>query len=76
MKNLQTPAKRRMKASHESCRKPFDRLASSFSLTEKPVIDATVTDRRYNNRDEHSQTDILTSASNRLPAFPPLLMHA
>jgi len=30
----------------------------------------TVTDRRYNNRDEHSQTGILTSASNRLPAFP------
>ena len=59
-----------MKASHESCRKPFDRPASSFSLTEKSVIDATVIDRRYNNRDEHSQTDILTSASNRLPAFP------
>jgi hypothetical protein len=31
---------------------------------------ATVMDRRYNNRDEHSQTGILTSASNRLPAFP------
>jgi len=26
--------------------------------------------------DEHSQTDILTSASNRLPAFPSPLMHA
>ena len=63
-----------MKASNESCRKPSDRLASSFSLTEKPVIDATVTDRRYNNRDEHSQTNILTSASNRLPAFPKQLM--
>src|SRR5208282_4774353 len=36
-KNLQTPAKRRMKASNESCRKPSDRLASSFSLTEKLV---------------------------------------
>ena len=60
-----------MKASNESCRKSSDRPASSFSLTEKPVIDATVTDRRYNNRDERSQTDILTSASNRLPAFPP-----
>ena len=59
-----------MKASCKSRRKPSDRLASSFSLTEKSVIDATVTDRRYNNRDEHSQTDILTSASNRLPAFP------
>ena len=60
-----------MKASNEPCRKLFDRLASSFSLTEKLVIAATVTDRRYNNRDEHSQTDILTSASYRLPAFPP-----
>ncbi len=67
MKNLQTPAKRRMKASHESCRKPFDRLASSFSLTEKSAIATTVTDRRYNNRDEHSQTGILTSASNLIP---------
>jgi hypothetical protein len=36
-KNLQTPAKRRMKAFSESCRKPFDRLASSFSLTEKLI---------------------------------------
>jgi hypothetical protein len=60
-----------MKASYESRRKPSDRLASSFSLTEKSVIDATITDRRYNNRDEHNQTDILTSASYRLPAFPP-----
>ena len=59
-----------MKASNESCRKQFDRLASSFSLTEKPAIMATVIDRRYNDRDEHSQTGILTSASNRLPAFP------
>ncbi len=56
-----------MKASNESCRKSFDRLASSFSLTEKPAIAATVTDRRYNNRDEHSQTGILTSASNLIP---------
>jgi hypothetical protein len=45
-------------------------------LSEKSVIAATVIDRRYNNRDEHSQTGILTSASNRLPAFPPPLMHA
>jgi hypothetical protein len=36
-KNLQTPAKRRMKAFSESCQKQFDRLASSFSLTEKLV---------------------------------------
>ena len=50
-----------MKASHESCRKPFNRLASSFSLTEKSAVAATVTDRCYNNRDEHSQTGILTS---------------
>jgi hypothetical protein len=69
-KNLQTPAKRRMKAFSESRRKPFDRLASSFSLTEKSAVMATVMDRRYNNRDEHSQIGILTSASNRLPAFP------
>jgi len=59
-----------MKASNESCRKPSDRLASSFSLTEKSAIVATVIDRRYNDRDEHSQTGILTSASYRLPAFP------
>ncbi len=56
-----------MKASNESCRKPFDRLASSFSLTEKSAIATTVTDRRYNDRDEHSQTGILTSASNLIP---------
>jgi hypothetical protein len=37
-KRLQTPAKRRMKASNEPCRKPSDRLASSFSLTEKWLI--------------------------------------
>ena len=59
-----------MKASNESCQKQFDRLAPSFSLTEKSAIAATVIDRRYNNRDEYSQTGILTSASNRLPAFP------
>jgi hypothetical protein len=58
-----------MKAFNESCRKPFDRLASSFSLTEKSAAHTS-------DRDEHSQTDILTSASNRLPAFPPPLMHA
>jgi hypothetical protein len=52
-----------MKASNESCRKWSDRLASSFSLTEKPVPHAR-------DRDEHSQTGILTSASYRLPAFP------
>jgi len=52
-----------MKASNESCRKPFDRLASSFSLTEKSAAHPS-------DRDEHSQTGILTSASNRLPAFP------
>jgi hypothetical protein len=43
-----------MKAFNESCRKRFDRLASSFSLTEKPAAHAS-------DRDEHSQTDILTS---------------
>jgi len=69
-KNLQPPAKRRIKAFNESCRKLFDRLASSFSLTEKSAIMATVIDHRDNDRDEHSQTGILTSASNRLPAFP------
>ena len=63
-KNLQTPAKRRMKAFNEPCRKPFDRLASSFSLTEKSAA------RTAADRDEHSQTGILTSASNRIPAFP------
>ena len=63
-----------MKASNEPCRKQSDRLASSFSLTEKSAITATVTDRRYNSRDERSQTDILTSASYRLPAFPKQLM--
>jgi hypothetical protein len=34
-KNAFNSAKRRMKASNGSCRKRFDRLASSFSLTEK-----------------------------------------
>jgi hypothetical protein len=52
-----------MKASNESCRKRFDKLASSFSLTEKSAAHPS-------DRDEHSQTGILTSASNRLPAFP------
>ena len=52
-----------MKASNESWRKPFDRLASSFSLTEKSAAHPS-------DRDERSQTGILTSASNRLPAFP------
>ena len=52
-----------MKASNESCRKQFDRLASSFSLTEKLIPTPA-------EPDEHSQTGILTSASNRLPAFP------
>jgi len=56
-----------MKAFNEPCRKLFDRLASSFSLTEKSAMAATVIDRRYNDRDEHSQTDILTSASNLIP---------
>jgi hypothetical protein len=37
-KNAFFPAKRRMKAFNEPCRKPFDRLASSFSLTEKWLI--------------------------------------
>ncbi len=49
-----------MKASNESCRKPFDRLASSFSWTEKPAAHTS-------DRDEHSQTGILTSASNLIP---------
>jgi hypothetical protein len=34
-KNAFIPAKRRMKASNEPCRKLSDRLASSFSLSEK-----------------------------------------
>jgi hypothetical protein len=35
IKNLQTPAKRRMKAFNKSPEKQFRRLVSSFSLTEK-----------------------------------------
>jgi hypothetical protein len=49
-----------MKASNESCRKSFDKLASSFSLTEKSFAHTS-------DRDEHSQTGILTSASNLIP---------
>jgi hypothetical protein len=49
-----------MKAFNKSCRKPFDRLASSFSLTEKWP-------RKRPEPDEHSQTGILTSASNLIP---------
>jgi len=52
-----------MKASYESRRKTFVRLASSFSLTEKWL-------RKYSESDECNQTDILTSASNLIPAFP------
>jgi hypothetical protein len=59
-KRLQTPAKRRMKASNESRRKSFGRLAPSFSLTEKWL-------RERSEPDEHSQTGILTSASNLIP---------
>ena len=40
-------------------------------LTEKLVIAATVTDRRYNNHDEHNQTDILTSGLTSLPPSQP-----
>src|SRR5437763_14632633 len=63
IKNLQTPAKRGMKVSYESRRKIFVRLASSFSLTEKCL-------RKYSESDECNQTDILTSVSNLIPAFP------
>ena len=49
IKNLQTPQMEN-EGIHESRRKPFDRLASSFSLTEKLAIVATVIDRRYNNQ--------------------------
>jgi hypothetical protein len=64
-KNLQTPANRRMKAFKTN---PIphtrNRLASSFSLTEK--LPALVEERG----DEHSQTGILTPNLSLAPAFP------
>ena len=56
-----------MKAFDESRPHKRDGLASSFSLSEKLVVHATVADRRYNNHDEHSQTGILTSDMTSLP---------
>ena len=47
-KNLQTPAKRRMKAFNESTEKRFSDLVSSFSLTEKREL------QNCNAHDEHS----------------------
>ena len=61
-----------MKASNESRRKLFDRLASSFSLTEKltPNIGQASRLSGIQSHDEHRQTDILTSGlepRSRLP---------
>jgi hypothetical protein len=62
IKNLHTPAKRRMKAFDEPRRKQSGGLASSFSLRRSRT-------EKIPGRDEHNQTGILTSASDRLPAF-------
>jgi hypothetical protein len=51
-----------MKAFSEPCRKQIGRLASSFSLRRSGL------DER--DRDERSQTGILTSGFNLAPAFP------
>jgi len=61
-----------MKAFDESRPHKRDGLASSFSLSEKLIVHATVTDRRYNNHDEHSQTGILTSDVTLLPPSHPI----
>jgi len=55
-KNLQTPAKRRMKAFNESTEKQFSSLVSSFSLTEKSGVGERQAGRLfyYNTHDEHS----------------------
>jgi len=63
IKNLQTPAKRRMKA-----------FSGSYpALTEQAglilLFDGEV-DPAKRNHDEHSQTGILTSGVNLAPAFP------
>jgi len=69
-KNAFLPAKRRMKAFNEPGRK-IVRPAGLILLFDGEVgRRTTVIDRRDSDRDEHSQTGILTSASNRLPAFP------
>jgi hypothetical protein len=57
------PAKRGMKASNESCRKPFDRLASSFSLTEKSVAD-----ERPRRAQPNRYPDFGLEPPSRLPA--------
>ena len=59
-KNPHTPAKRRMKASHDSSRTRFRRLASSFSLTEKSAAHPS-------DHDERSYVDILTPDLTSLP---------
>jgi hypothetical protein len=56
-----------MKAFNESWRKRFDRLASSFSLTEKSAEGICVS----SNPDEHNQADILTSDVSSLPPSRP-----
>jgi hypothetical protein len=67
-----------MKAFNDPEENSSSGLASSFSLTEKLVVEwrllkrrSTATGRRYNNHDEHDQTGILTSGLPRfrLPDF-------
>jgi hypothetical protein len=56
-----------MKAFNGSIPRRAGRAGLILLLTEKLVIDATVTDRRYNNPDEHNQIGILTSGLTSLP---------
>jgi hypothetical protein len=72
MKNLQTPAKRRMKAFDEPARKQIGRLASSFSLSEKSALAGRAggTPACCNHHDERNPTGILTPGLNLTPVFP------
>ena len=69
-KNAFTPAKRRMKASltNPAGNRPAGRPRSFFVGEVGHGSDSHKPSRQQ--PDEHSQTGILTSASNRLPAFP------
>jgi hypothetical protein len=59
IKKPSPPAKRRIKAFSESCRKQSGRLASSFSLRRSGCS--------YEQPDKHNQTGILTSSLTSLP---------
>ena len=63
-KNLQTPAKRGMKAFNGSCSALAAQAGLILLLTEKSVP------KNKRDQDEHRQTVILTSGLSLAPAFP------